>query len=62
METRATPEVRTRKLELPLFDGDNPDGWIYRAERYFAMLQFTEAKKITATGICMEGKALTWFQ
>lgn len=26
---------RHKKLDLPLFDGNNPDGWILRAERFF---------------------------
>jgi len=28
-------ETRPRRLELPLFSGDNPYGWLNRAERYF---------------------------
>lgn len=28
-------EIHPRRLELPLFSGDNPYGWLNRAEHYF---------------------------
>ena len=24
-----------KKVEMPIFNGDNPDSWLFRAERYF---------------------------
>ena len=30
-------EIFPRKLELPIFEGNNPDGWLIRVERYFEL-------------------------
>ena len=35
------PDFRLRKLEMPIFDGSNPDGWILKAERYFSFHRFS---------------------
>ncbi|KAL8103703.1 hypothetical protein AgCh_028050 [Apium graveolens] len=40
---------RHKKLDLPLFDGTNPDGWILRAERFFDFYGLTEQEKVEAT-------------
>ena len=56
------PEIRGRRLEMPLFEGDDLDGWIFRAEHYFAMTGMIDEEKIDATALCLEGAALSWFQ
>lgn len=53
---------RYKKLDLPLFDGTNPDGWILWAERYFNFYCLSEEEKIEATVVALEGQALIWFQ
>ncbi|CAH1440276.1 unnamed protein product [Lactuca virosa] len=53
---------RFRKLDMPLFDGENPDGWILRAERYFNFYKLSEADKLEAAVVALEGDALLWFQ
>lgn len=35
---------------MPIFKGDDPDGWAFRAERYFAVNQLTEDKKLELEG------------
>lgn len=30
-----------RKLDMPLFDGEDPDGWIMRVEKYFDFYKLT---------------------
>ena len=56
------PELRGRRLEMPLFDGCDPDGWIFRAERYFSVNGLMEMEKVDTTVVCLEGPALSWFQ
>lgn len=29
-------DLGIRRLEMPLFEGENPEGWIFRVERYLA--------------------------
>lgn len=53
---------RHKKLDMPFFDGSNPDGWILRAERFFNFYGLTEEEKVEATIVALEGQALSWFQ
>lgn len=49
---------RFRKLDMPLFDGVNLDGWILKAERYFNFYRLNEGDKLEATIVALEGDAL----
>ena len=55
-------ERGVRRLEMPLFEGDDPDGWVFRAERYFSVNQLSDAEKLDSAALCFEGAALAWFQ
>ncbi|KAK9028762.1 hypothetical protein V6N11_025909 [Hibiscus sabdariffa] len=55
-------ENRPRRLELPVFTGENPYRWLNRAERYFHLNGIGEKDKLEATAICLDSKALNWFQ
>ncbi|TXG60193.1 hypothetical protein EZV62_014766 [Acer yangbiense] len=55
-------DFRFRKLEMPVFDGTNPDGWILKAERYFSLQRFNNEEKLEASVIGFEGDALLWYQ
>ncbi|EXB36963.1 hypothetical protein L484_018339 [Morus notabilis] len=39
-------DCRTRRVEMLTFDGENPDGWVFRAERYFVMNRLSENEKL----------------
>lgn len=51
-----------RKLDMPIFDGSDPDGWILRVERYFGFYKLTEAEMLDAVVVALEGDALRWYQ
>ena len=53
---------KLRKLDLPLFDGTNPDGWILRAERFFHLYRLGEEDQLEAAIVALEGDALLWYQ
>ncbi|KAI0493558.1 hypothetical protein KFK09_023677 [Dendrobium nobile] len=55
-------DPKVRKLKMPVFEGEDGHGWIYKVERYFAVNGLTEDEKLTAAGLCLEGKALAWYQ
>ena len=55
-------DFRMRRLEMPTFDGSNPDGWILKAERYFTLNHFSNDEKLEAAVIAFEGDALLWYQ
>lgn len=50
-----------RKLEIPIFPGDDAFGWTHRLERYFLLKEVTEEEKMHATVMALEGKALSWY-
>ncbi|KAJ9559068.1 hypothetical protein OSB04_013682 [Centaurea solstitialis] len=54
--------VKGRKLEIPTFNGTDPDGWILRAERYFLLNSLSPEEQIDVSFISFEGDALKWFQ
>ncbi|XP_074324569.1 uncharacterized protein LOC141661456 [Apium graveolens] len=51
----------SRQLELPVFEGVNPEGWLFRAERYFELNNLSPTEKIRSAVICLEGEALSWY-
>lgn len=52
---------RYRKIDMPIFEGVDPDGWVLRIERYFSFYRLTEAEKLEAVVVALEGDALRWF-
>jgi len=54
-------EHRGKRLELPLFEGDDPFGWLFRADHYFAVNGIAEGEKVYTAFVCLEGPALNWF-
>ncbi|KAJ1415930.1 hypothetical protein SESBI_17769 [Sesbania bispinosa] len=55
-------EDRWRRLEIPLFSGDDVYGWVSRVERYFNLKGILEQERLQAVMVAMEGKALSWFR
>ncbi|KAL8441480.1 hypothetical protein Emed_007560 [Eimeria media] len=55
--------VRPSKLvglrQTPTFDGSNPRLWLIQVEKFFRAIGATEAERMTAVSICLEGEALT---
>lgn len=49
-----------RRLELPLFDGEDLVGWTFKLERFFNVNGVFETERLDAMGL--EGKALNLFQ
>ena len=55
-------ESRFRRMEIPLFNGEDPLGWLFRLERSFQVQGVEEMERVSAAVIGLEGKALNWFQ
>lgn len=53
---------RYRKLDIPVFDGNDPDGWILRVERYIVFYRLSEEEILEAVVVALEGDALRWCQ
>ncbi|GAU42077.1 hypothetical protein TSUD_326550 [Trifolium subterraneum] len=50
-----------KKVELPLFDGEDPAGWISRAEVYFRVQETRPEVKVNLAQLCMEGATIHFF-
>ncbi|KAF1869986.1 hypothetical protein Lal_00017565 [Lupinus albus] len=53
---------RWRKLEIPIFLGEDAYGWVQKLERYFTLKAISEEEMMQATTVALEGKALSWYQ
>jgi len=51
-----------RRVELPVFDGDDVNEWLVRIERYFQVAQIATNDKVEYAAMALTGKALTWFE
>lgn len=56
------PPPRLLKLEIPLFSGDNVQGWVFQMERFFTYHRTPPDQKMTIAAFYMTGIALQWFQ
>lgn len=54
-------KMAVKKVELPMFDGDDPVGWVTRAETYFEVQGSSEEVKVRLAKVCMEGATIHWF-
>ena len=50
-----------RKLDMLMLNGENPEGWVFRAQQYFHLNQLTKEEKLMATVVCLDEDALSWF-
>lgn len=51
----------TAHLEFPKFNGTDPSGWIYKAQKFFLYYQTPPQHKLLISSIYMEGRALAWY-
>ncbi|KAI5444494.1 variant 2, tripeptidyl-peptidase II Tpp2 [Lathyrus oleraceus] len=51
-----------RRLEIPIFKGEDAYGWLVRVERYFRLHEIRTQDKVDAVVLAMEDRALNWFQ
>ncbi|XP_040870975.1 uncharacterized protein [Glycine max] len=50
------------KLDIPRFDGSEPQGWIFKINQFFEYHSTPEQDKLTVASFYMEGRALAWYQ
>ena len=51
-------ELRGKRLELPIFEGKNSFGWLFRVEHYFTINGIAEGDKVFVASMCLEGHVL----
>lgn len=50
-----------KKIELPIFSGEDAYGWIALAERFFRIGGYGELMKIELVSVSLRGDVLSWF-
>ncbi|KAL4037971.1 hypothetical protein IC575_001574 [Cucumis melo] len=51
-----------KKLEMPVFNGENPESWIYRAEHYFDINELADEEKVKVAVVSFGPDAVNWFR
>ncbi|XP_058755088.1 uncharacterized protein LOC131628242 [Vicia villosa] len=51
-----------RRLEIPLFKGEDAYGWLVKIERYFLLNEVRTKDKLDVAMMAMEDRALNWYQ
>ncbi|CAH9067743.1 unnamed protein product [Cuscuta epithymum] len=51
-----------RKIDMPIFNGEDVCGWLLRMNCYFRLNNTEEEDKIDVAVVAMEDQALSWFQ
>ncbi|GAU10413.1 hypothetical protein TSUD_417780 [Trifolium subterraneum] len=54
--------LSVKKVELPMFNGDDPAGWIARAEVYFNVHNTGQEIKVNLAQLCMDGPTIHFFK
>ncbi|KAA0033393.1 peroxidase 64 [Cucumis melo var. makuwa] len=57
-----TDRSKFKKVEMSVFSEEDPDSWLFRAERYFQIHKLTESEKMLVSTISFDGPALNWYR
>ena len=60
-EDKIVERNKFKKVEMPVFTGNDPDSWLFRAGRYFQIHKLTNSKKMTISVISFEARHLIGF-
>ncbi|KAA0037013.1 peroxidase 64 [Cucumis melo var. makuwa] len=61
-EEAAADRNKFKKVEMPVFAGEDPDSWLFRAERYFQIHKLSDSEKMLVSTISFDGPALNWYR
>ncbi|GJS95891.1 hypothetical protein Tco_0802859 [Tanacetum coccineum] len=50
------------RLDVPKFNGSDPDTWILAINEYFSLLEMTPEQRLRIIGLIMEGDATDWYR
>ncbi|KAA0033101.1 retrotransposon protein [Cucumis melo var. makuwa] len=51
-----------KKLEMPMFLGENPESWVYRAEHFFEINSLLETEKVKVAMISLGQDEVDWYR
>ena len=50
------------KLEIPTFEGEDPLGWIFQAQKFFNFHGVPDDQRLIITSFAFKGRALKWYE
>lgn len=51
-----------KKVNMPVFNGSDPDSWLFQADHYFQIHKLSDLEKLTVEVISFDGAALDWYR
>ncbi|KAH9667504.1 hypothetical protein KPL70_021062 [Citrus sinensis] len=57
-----SPLLRSMKMDVPKFDGTDPNGWDFRINEFFDFHGTPDQLRLRIVSFHMEGKAAAWYQ
>ncbi|XP_038891356.1 uncharacterized protein LOC120080793 isoform X1 [Benincasa hispida] len=51
-----------KRLEIPIFAGENPESWVYRAEHYLEIHELSDQEKVKVAVISFGPDEVDWFR
>ena len=51
-----------KKVEMPVFNGEDLDSWLFRGNWYFQIHKLIDSEKMTVATISFDGPALNWYR
>ena len=58
----ATNRNKFKKVEMHVFNGEDPNSWPFRVERYFQIHKLIESENLLVSAISFDGPALNWYR
>ncbi|KAL4018114.1 hypothetical protein IC575_021704 [Cucumis melo] len=57
-----TDRSKYKKLEMPMFLGENPESWVYRAEHFFEINNLPESEKVKVAVVSFGQDEVDWYR
>ncbi|TYK28910.1 transposon Tf2-1 polyprotein isoform X1 [Cucumis melo var. makuwa] len=61
-EDKVYDRSKFNKVEMSIFNGTDPDSWLFRADRYFKIHNLTKSEKTSMAIISIDGPTLDWYR
>ncbi|TYK26819.1 putative membrane-bound O-acyltransferase C24H6.01c isoform X5 [Cucumis melo var. makuwa] len=62
VNTNTVDRSKYKKLEMPMFLGENPESWVYRVEHFFEINNLSEAEKVKVVVVSFGQDEVDWYR
>ena len=57
-----TMNLKPLRIDVPRFEGGDPQGWIFKIQQYFDFHNASEEQRLKVAPLYFDGEALAWYQ